>query len=733
MAVNMKLGVDLSGFKQGISEANAQLKTFDAQIKLAESSFKKTGDAEAAMYQKTDALTNKLKVQKQMVQQYWQTLEKMRTSGVDPMSKSYQQMEAAMLNMQTAANETELALNGLSTSQLNAASSADKLTESVNGIGKKMSLDQVISGIDRITGGLENAARKAVDLGEQIWGNIMNSAKWADDTATMALMYGIDIEKFQQMQKLVTNGMDTSVDAMLSAQSRLKRGIGSDAKAVSDALNEMGISMTTYVGGGKYGPIEQAKDSLELFWEVGQKLMTWGDEYQKEDMAQKLFGRGWKELVPLFRDYKSLEDYNAALDKVNVNSEEDVNALAELNDKVSELKGNFETLSNEVWAAMAPALTEAAQALNGVLDSILKYLETPAGQEALNKLGEAVSGLFADLGKIDPEKVVAGFVEVFTKVTDGIQWLVENQDLAKGILGTIVTAWGGLVIGENVLKVFKFVDGLKGLTGIGAAEGAAAGASWGGAFASAVIKAAPWLAGLITLLTPGATQDNSLINGTITQEGYFEFARQAMENPTYKSTMMHLGTILGSDSLQKLMGNAEAITEIWNYLISGQTGYGNALNFANQALEKYTGAHFAENWIGVEFTEDELKEILTPYLTPEIVIPEDAAMRISEQIGVVPVAINPVVPNDEQTGSGGGGGNNAAMEKANGIWSVPYDGYLARLHKYERVMPAREVSSRNFSSNLYVESMIMNNGADAAGLAASMAAAQRRTMTGFGS
>jgi hypothetical protein len=73
------------------------------------------------------------------------------------------------------------------------------------------------------------------------------------------------------------------------------------------------------------------------------------------------------------------------------------------------------------------------------------------------------------------------------------------------------------------------------------------------------------------------------------------------------------------------------------------------------------------------------------------------------------------------------------MEKANGIWSVPYDGYLARLHKYERVMPAREVSSRNFSSNLYVESMIMNNGADAAGLAASMAAAQRRTMTGFGS
>ena len=70
---------------------------------------------------------------------------------------------------------------------------------------------------------------------------------------------------------------------------------------------------------------------------------------------------------------------------------------------------------------------------------------------------------------------------------------------------------------------------------------------------------------------------------------------------------------------------------------------------------------------------------------------------------------------------------------ANG-WYVPFDGYAAVLHKGEQVIPARQVAnSRTLNSNLYVESMYMNNGMDAEGLAAAMAAANRRTMRGYGS
>ena len=122
-------------------------------------------------------------------------------------------------------------------------------------------------------------------------------------------------------------------------------------------------------------------------------------------------------------------------------------------------------------------------------------------------------------------------------------------------------------------------------------------------------------------------------------------------------------------------------------------------------------------------------------VTVEPVPVEDSAEKIAEDVGTVeiPCVLVPGAFGFGDFGGAGGGGVNVPMEKANGIWSVPYDGYLARLHRNEQVVPAREVSSRNFSSNLYVESMVMNNGADAAGLAAAMAAEQKRTMAGFGS
>ena len=699
MAVTTKLNVDIGGFKTGMQEAQNSVKTLDAALKKNEAQFKATGNAEEYMSNKANLLNQKMQKQEQVAKGAANALAEMNKNGVDPASKEYQKLAQQLLNAEAAMMETQASLNELSSGSLQAADSADKLAKSVGGISKKISLDQVISGINSITGALEKGAGKAKDLGEIIWNEVMTSAKWADDTATMALMYGIDLDTFQRMQKLVQNGLDTSVDAILNSQTKLKKGIGGGNEQVLEYMRQLGLLRTSQ---GKYGETETliTEDTTELFWETGRALMAMADANKQEAASQALFGRSWKELIPLFTQYKSLEEYNAALAEVNVNSEEDVERLAEMNDKLGELQGNFQTLKTEVLAELAPALTGAAESLNGLLESLMDYLKTPEGQQMLDRLGTAVSGLFDDLGKIDPEKVVEGFVGVFEKIVGGLEWLMENKDDVIDALKAIVIGWGTLKLTGGALEMLKLVNGMKDLMGIGGnAAAAQAGKDVAIAAGGGIAKS---LSGFLTS-TVGIT-------GTAALLGY----------PMIDKILN--GDMRTPDEIQKdtmqILGGKEVVDIFEKIQKQGLTKPTNP-DWRPSYMQGYEPNYFNPNMP----------------VTVEPVPVEDSAEKIAEDVGTVeiPCVLVPGAFGFGDFGGAGGGGVNVPMEKANGIWSVPYDGYLARLHRNEQVVPAREVSSRNFSSNLYVESMVMNNGADAAGLAAAMAAEQKRTMAGFGS
>lgn len=697
MAITTKLGVDYAQFVSGMHKAQDSVKTTEAALKKVEAEFKATGNAEQYMAQKSDVLNQKLQSQKKVADNAKNALAEMNKQGIDPASKEYQKLAQQLLNAEAAMMETQAALNGLDASALKAADSANELVTSVNGISKKISLDQVIGGINSITSGLETGAKKAKELGEALWNDIMDSARWADDTATMAMMYGIDIDTFQRMQKLVQNGMDTTVDAILGAQTKLKKGIGSENETVQQYLKDLNLLRT---GQGKYGEQEVliTEDVNELFWETGQALMAMTDAYDKEAAAQALFGKSWKELIPLFSKYKSLEEYNAALAEVNVNSEEEVEQLATLSDKVGELEGNWQTLKNSLLAELAPALTGAAEALDGLLERLMEYLQTDEGQQMLERLGTAVSGLFDDLGKIDPEAVVSGFVGVFETVIGSLEWLVEHQEDVIGALKAIVIGWGALKLTGGALQILKLIDGMKDLMGIGgnavaAQAGKDVAIAAGGGIAkslSSFLTSTVGITGTAALL--GYPMIDKILNGDMRTPDEIQ-----------KDTMQILGGKEVVDIFEKIQ---------------------------KQGLTKPTNPDWRPSYMQ-GYEPNYYNPNMPVIVEPEV--EEDAAEEISQEIGTVPVLVEPVLHKDRRNNQGINISDFWDGNHANGLWSVPYDGYLARLHRGERVVPAREVSSRNFSSNLYVESMIMNNGADAAGLASAMAAAQKRAMAGYGS
>jgi len=722
--LNVKMGVSgVSQFIQSMNSAGASVKTIDAALKANEKELKATGDAATYMQQKSQLLNGKLKEQKKAIEDAQKALKTLKDNGTSEASKSFQDMQRRLLEAQSAMMDTEEQIRELGTASVEASGQTDKLADSLGGLNKKVSLEQVTSAISSITSGLEAAGRKAIELGKQIWENITDAARWGDDTATSASILNMSVEDYQRYKKVFDTVGDITVQEWAKMKQRVQNAIVKPTDEQNSIFALLGISThetSTKIGWGSTRIVEgAAKDYETLFWEIGRRLrekvaskeLT---QAEADVYAQALFGKGFAELNPLLD--LGEEGFNAALEEQRYLEEESVKKLASLNDKLIELENNFADLKNQALAELAPALEAAATALSGMLTSLLDYLQKPEGQQMLERLGTAVSGLFDDLKNIDPDDVVSNFVTLFENVIKSFEWLTEHWGDVKTALIGIAGGFSLLKISTIALNIGKAIDGFKGLFGGGGGEAAATGASSGGGQMSA------WFSGLLEKFSGGMAVNNVLQMGQRVIDGLNDYISGLSAEEAQKKIFMHDLNLTESEYYGMMQGIQDSrdaknvnpeVSGIVDVIASG----------VQEGIE-----------VGLE--DVDISTLLNA---------EDGAEQIQRQVGVVEIPANLSVGGIFSGGGGSpmytydeiGAGMSRIMRGlgfANGLPYVPFDGYHAILHKGERVVPAREVAaSRNYSSNLYVESMYMNNGQDAAGLAAAMAAAQRRTSSGYGS
>ncbi len=501
----VKLGVEgISQFKTNMNQAKQAVKTLDSQLALTEKQFKASGDAESYMSEKAELLKAKLEQQKKMLENAEKALQDMADKGVDKASKSYQDMYRQMLAAKGGLIDTQSEMDGLTASCDEAASGVSEMNSQLKSIGTQVSFETVTQGIDNLTSGMEKAAKKAIHLGKAIIRGSMDSAAYADDILTRAAKYGkgYDAELVQKMDNVAAY-IDTDTDTIINAQKRLRKAMGDEGNAdTMGAFAALGIDPTN-------------TDWEDAFWMAGEALKGLESDIEREEYATRLFGRSWDELNPLFDAGR--KKYEQMLSEQTVLTNAQVEALGKEDDAMKKMQQQIDLLKNQFWAGLAPAITDATNALSGLLEEFNKYLQTDEGQEMLTQMGEAVSGLFEDLSKIDPQEVISGFSGVFQSITDGFKWIYDNKQGIITALEGIVIGWGALKLTGGALKLLDLVSGIKGLTlssSSAAAAGASVGTSWGAAFGSAVMKASPFLAFLYTLLNPADTHDD-LGNGDI--------------------------------------------------------------------------------------------------------------------------------------------------------------------------------------------------------------------------
>lgn len=540
-------------YKSTMKDAANAVKVLNSQQKLAKAQFQQTGDAEKYNAEQAEILKKKIEEQKKAVEAAEQAIKALTENGVAQNSKQMQDWQIKLNNARTALSGMETELQNLGQESTNAEAQTESLGESLQSLDKKASVEMLISGIGRVTGTLEGAVTKVKELGTELVNSMKNAATWADDLATQAAVYGTDVETLQRMRN-AADFIDTDVDTIIKAQQRLENAMKSGSKETETAFAQFGVHTKRY---GEF------RDWEDVFWEVGDAMMHLTDglegpakanaEVERDTAAMKLFGKSWRELIPLFTAGR--EEYQRVMQEGSIVNEDDVAKLTTLDDALQTLQNEFQTLQTTVLAQLAPAMTELSNAISGALKELNEYLQTDEGKAKLEELSKSIEGFFSGVKDIDVKESLDLVKNALQGMVDALSWIRDNKDSVAGAIGGIVAAWAGLKAISGFSQILELVNGWKGVFGNGGKAAAAAPAA----------SAAP------SVGTGGAAAGGSIFTGLASTVGGWASKLMTMD-PT--------------GSLSLVLPALQDHTAFGRALTNGQS-VGDALKEQGKAIEEY--------------------------------------------------------------------------------------------------------------------------------------------------
>lgn len=456
--VNVKMGVSgVSQFKQNITTAQRSLKTMDAQLALVEKQFKATGDAETYMSEKSNVLKAKLEEQKAVIEQSEKALAQMNANGVDKASKAFQDMQQQLLKAKAGLIDTQTQLANVGKEGEEAKDGVADMNAQLQRIGDGIKWQNVTSGLDSISDKVGGLLKTIWKLGEALVNNTLGAGAWADELKTTADKYGIGTEDLQRMRKTART-IDTEAETILEAQSKLRIARSKAGKGDMGAWAYLGIDPNRFA--------DDMDGAEDLFWATGEALRDMEDETQRDAYANELFGRSWKELMPLFNAGR--QEYEETMAGQSVVSKDAIERLGQMDDAYQKLQSEFETAKYELLSEIAPALETVMTMLTDLLKEFNQYLQTDEGKEMMKSLRDSITGLFEDIKNIDPKKVLEGIKGAIQKIIEAFEWIKNNWSKVRFGLLAIVGGFTALKLGSLAVNLTNIAKGL-GLFGGGKA------------------------------------------------------------------------------------------------------------------------------------------------------------------------------------------------------------------------------------------------------------------------
>jgi hypothetical protein len=512
-------------YSTAIKNATKAIKGLDAEQKLAQAQFNLTGDKEQYMADRAEILRKKIAEQEKAVKAAEEAVEKLRKMGVEPTNSKMQhwneqlmKSKTELLKLQGSLANTEKGLTDSGTAFMSAAQKAEEYKDKTSDIATGINWQNTITAINSVSGALDTALSKIQNVVSGINTAMREAASWADDVLTSAAVASLDPETYQSWQ-YASEMMDVGVSDIVTAQARLLKAMTSDSKDTQELFNRLGVTTRTEAGNLRdlNDVFWDVVDAMSATSDAHGDLMT---DTRRDAVAQELFGNSFAKFRPLFANggRSAWEAYAEEGLNVATVSEENMEALGKLDDTITSLDARVNTLKMTVAAQLAPAFTDAASAAGELVTGLQRFVETEEGQQALANLNDAISELFHVFDGIDWNQAFELAAEAVRKLTDVLGWVVDHKKLVLGALIAIKGVAKAIKIGGGVMKMLQLIKSIewlnvaKGASGLANAGGAGAngaaqatGTGLGAKAASVLSKMAPVAPWLTLAAVTGAT------------------------------------------------------------------------------------------------------------------------------------------------------------------------------------------------------------------------------------
>lgn len=463
MAREIKTTIAVDGeaaFKRAINDANTSMRNLGTQLTLAQAQFKKDGDAMKLAETRSKALSSEIEQQEKIVKALEKAVEDSSNAFGENSTKTEKweaelnRAKAKLVNLQSELTLNEAGLDRNGKAFDDSSQKAADYQATLQNIGKNVSFEAITKGLDGITGTVESAISKVIDLGKKLTEAMREASEWADDITTEAIRNQLSVEDQQRME-YASKFADTSVDTIMSARNKVIQ------KMVKGWKNSEGVDMWDFL---KINA-DTSRDPLDVMFELGEKLknLTWFDKsiVRADEWSQEVFGKGFQDLLPLFNYGK--ENFRARMAEAPIVSDEDMEKLTKMQDAFDKFDSQLETLKRTALAELSPTLEKIVGSLSGMLEQFNKWLETEEGKQAMSDLSAAIDELFGGLSDIDFAAVIDTVTKAVTDLKDGLNWLAEHKQDIYDALKVIAAGFALLKVAKLASDIGRIVTGFKGL------------------------------------------------------------------------------------------------------------------------------------------------------------------------------------------------------------------------------------------------------------------------------